>query len=542
MIRIVCLFFCCCCCRMIVPAQAFTEVSNQAGLTYIYPGNDNQEVGSGVVVLDVNNDGWDDFFQAGGVFPSKLWINQKGIFTDGTSLYKLELLKGLYIQGGAAADFNNDGFEDLFLCNFGKGMRHGDNQNPLLLMNVKGRYFQPVLTTTFSLPGNYTSCAWGDYNNDGFVDLYITDYIHRMHNLRDSSGQATGYNPDCNENKFYINTGGRHFKEAAKQFGLNNNGCGLACMFTDYDQDGDADLLLLNDFGEWNHKGNQLFRNDYPKNRFTEISQAAGFYNEIYGMGIGAGDIDNDGDLDYYVTNIGQNFLYLNNKGQLTDIARETGVDNTFVTDSIRGAAWSGLFFDMNNDGLQDLYVTKGKLETLTPPTVVKDPNKLYLNKGAAVFEDISAWSGVDDVLSHRGAALIDYDHDGDLDIISSVIKLHWSDLGGLDQKLKLFRNDQPTKNNWIGIKLKGEGRINSSCMGASITLKSGGMLQVKEVDGGSGHGSQSTRTLYFGLGKATVIDRIVINWPGGRTKQLTNLKPGNVYEINTSGKKRVIY
>lgn len=523
-------------------AQYFTEVSNRVGLTYIYPGNDNQEVGGGVVVLDVNNDGWDDFFQAGGVFPSKLWINKKGTFIDATKDYKLDLLRSLYVQGGAAADFNNDGYEDLFLCNFGKGMRHGDNQNPVLLMNVKGTHFLPVFVKSFSVPGNYTSCTWGDYNNDGFADLYVTDYVHRMNNLRDTAEQPIGYNPICNENKFYINQGGKGFREAAAAFGLNNKGCGLACMFTDYDRDGDVDLMLLNDFGSWNQLGNQLYRNNYPDTSFTELSRSSGFYNELYGMGIGAGDIDNDGDLDYYITNIGQNYLYRNTNGILEDVAPGMGVDNTFVSGTLRGSAWSGLFIDFNNDGLTDLYVAKGKLETLTPKTIVKDPNKLYRNQGNNRFIDVSDSSGVNDILSHRGAALFDFDHDGDLDIVSSVIKLHWAELGGLDQKLKLFRNNNNKKNNWIGFKLKGAGRINQSALGASVTVEASGLIQIKEVDGGSGHASQSSRILYFGLGNIKSIDRITIRWPGSKTTVLKKLTPGKVYTVLPTGLTGILY
>ncbi len=523
-------------------AQKFAEVSSKVGLNYIYPGNDNQEVGSGIVVFDVNNDGWDDFFQAGGVFQSKLWINKKGKFIDATKEFGLDTLQGFYIQGGAAADFNNDGYEDLFICNQGIGRRQGDEKGPVLLMNVEGKYFKPVFTQTFSKPGNYTSCTWGDYNNDGFVDLFVTDYVDRMHEIRDSLNKPIAYDPRCNENKFYINERGKGFREAAASLGLNNKGCGLACAFTDYDNDGDVDLMLLNDFGEWNHLGNQLYRNDYPENHFTEVSSESVFYKEMYGMGVGPGDYDNDGDLDYFITNIGENFMFQNNGNSFTEIAKQLSIDNTFVKDSIRGSAWSGIFVDIDNDTDLDLYVTKGYLQTMIPKTVIKDPNKLYLNLGNKTFKEISASAGVDDMLSHRGAGLIDFDHDGKVDILSSVIKVNRSEFANIDQKLKLFRNENNIANNWIGFKLKGTRKINNSCIGCSVTIQTDSLVQMKEMDGGSGHGSQGSKFIYFGLGQIKKLEKATIKWTVNGTTILKNLKPNRVYEISETGKKKTIF
>ncbi len=520
----------------------FTEVSKQAGLTYIYPGNDNQEVGGGVIVFDVNNDGWDDFFQAGGVFASKLWINKRGRFVDAGKAYGLDTLAKMYIQGGAAADYNNDGYEDLFLCNFGKGMRHGDDENPVLLLNQRGKRLVPVFLQTFTTPGNYTSCTWGDYNNDGYVDLYLTDYVYQMNNLRDSMLVPYGYDPVCMDNKFYKNSNGKGFVEAAQQYQLADKGCGLASMFTDYDRDGDVDLLLLNDFGSWNHLGNRLYRNNYPDDSFTDQSDTLGFYNEMYGMGIGAGDYDCDGDLDYYLTNIGSNYLYNNQPGRWQEGAAAAGVDNTYVENKVNGSAWSGLFADFDYDGWVDLYVSKGKLETLTPATVVADPNKLFMNLRNGRFADVSAQSGVNDLLSHRGAAVLDYDHDGDLDILSSVVKLHWAAFGGHDQKLKLYRNNIGKQQHWIALKLVGTGGINKSAIGASVLLQQGTYRQLKEVDGGSGHGSQSTRTVYFGLGKQTRAQQLSIRWPGNRVTRLKDLAADHVYTVNPAGTVTVLY
>src|SRR5690606_15806564 len=134
----------------------------------------------------------------------------------------------------------------------------------------------------------------------------------------------------------------------------------FACSFTDVDMDGDLDLLLLNDFGEWSNIGNKFFRNNYPDPTFSDVSVESNFAHEMYGMGIGSGDYDFDGDLDYYITNIGNNYLFNNNAGVFTDVAGELNLQIGVVQDSLRGTSWSGLFMDYDFDGDLDLYVSKG--------------------------------------------------------------------------------------------------------------------------------------------------------------------------------------
>lgn len=523
--------------------QMFTEVSDGVGLSYIYPGNDNQDVGAGITILDVNNDGWEDFFQAGGVFQSKLWLNKKGRFIDVTEQFRMQCLDSLFIQGAVSGDFNNDGFTDLFICNFGIGMRMGDDKCPVLLKNVGGEYFEPVFTNVFKEPGNYTSATWGDYNRDGFIDLLLTNYVYRMNNISDSTGKEIGYDPICLENKFYKNLQGNGFVELSKQFNLNNDGCGLASAFTDFDDDGDLDLMVLNDFAEWNHKGNLLYRNEFPADSFTEISHDAGFDAEMFGMGIGPGDYDNDGDKDYYITNIGQNRFYQNmGDGNLKDIAKELNIDLTWANDSLRGTSWSGVFLDFDNDMDLDLYVAKGNVRALTPETVIADPNKLFENMEGKKFIDVSNNSGVDDILSHRGTGLLDFDHDGDIDIISGVIKMHWSAFGNMEQKIKLFRNNNHSKNHWIGIKLVGDLGTNTDALGSQVRILVNGIVQVREVDGGSGHGSQSSKILYFGIGEFDRVDQISIQWSSGKQMEVNNLREGHVYKIYESGKRKKLY
>jgi len=522
--------------------KLFKESGNEVGINYIYPGNDNQEVGAGVTVLDINNDGWDDVFLSGGVFKSKLWINHKGKFYDSTDSYFGVFLDSLFIQSAVSGDYDNDGYTDLFVCNFGTGMRMGDKKPSILFKNYQGKFFEPVFTSTFSSIGNFTSASWGDINLDGYLDLYVTNYVKRMNNISDTSGKEIGYDPNCMPNYFYLNNKGNGFIDKTNAYGLDDNGCGLMTSFTDIDNDGDVDLLLLNDFGEWNHKGNRLFLNNYPEDKMTDVSIERGFYFEMYGMGIGPGDYDNDGDLDYYITNIGANILLNNRDSGFYNESQKLGVKDEWTGDSTRGTAWSGIFFDYDNDGDQDLYVSKGNVKSLTPKTAIADPNKFYINNSGNFFIDTSQASGVDDILSHRGAGVLDFDHDGDLDIISSVVKMHWSAFGGIDQRTKVFTNLQKTKNKWIGIKLIGMDGVNTDALGSKVQIDLNGKILTREVDGGSGHSSQSTKTLYFGLGKKQNKVTINITWLGGKKLVIKDLKPNHVYTINTIGKVLKIY
>lgn len=508
----------------------FKEVSNEKGLTYIYPGNDVQMAGGGIIVLDVNNDGWEDLFQAGGVFDSKLWLNEQGIFRDATKEYGLDALKGYFIQGAVSADYNNDGFQDFFIVNFGKGAGGGDKKSPALLKNNNGRSFELISMRDILPPANYTTATWGDINQDGFSDIYITNYVASMGHERDSNEVSIGYLPVCLENKLLLNQQGNGFLEVAKEYGVNDFGCGFASSLTDVDFDGDLDLLLLNDFGEWTNIGNKYFRNNFPENTFTDVSFESGFAREMYGMGIGQGDYDEDGDIDYYITNIGDNCLFNNKNGQFTDVANELGLTIGLVKDNLRGTSWSGLFFDYEFDGDLDLYVSKGNILALVPKTVIKDPNKFFLNNNG-VFDDSSAISGVDDMLSHRGSVVFDFDHDGDLDIASSIIKMPFGAFAQVDQKLKLYQNET-SAGNFIGIQLFGGEGTNRDCFGCRIVFEQGNRKMVREVDGGSGQASQSSRILYYGLGHEKTLDKATIYWSNGEQQEITGLKNGAIYTL----------
>ena len=549
----------------------FTEVSNEIGLNYNYPGNDHQDVGAGIVIIDVNNDGWEDIFQAAGIFESKLWINEKGIFKDKSKEYNLQILDGMYVYGGTSGDFDNDGYTDLFIANLGIKRLRGDGKTPILLKNIGGKYFEKHTETVFPVNGNFNGCSMGDVNNDGFIDLYLPNYTRVMTINHNRKGREvfSSYNPTCMNNYLYVNDKGVKFKDLTIEYKLSDKGCGLSSCFTDFDNDNDVDLILLNDFGVWTHQGNRLFKNNQGEKPFQDVSNEMGFYREIYGMGIGPGDINNDGVLDYYLTNVGPNILMKNRIDTMINTAKvykaHIGIENIhsdsiineyidsidvikdlrpgqgFLSNDYKiSTSWSGLFMDINNDEWQDLFVSKGYLEMFL--RVLKlDENNLYLNR-QSVYEDVTQISGANDPTSQRGAAILDYDHDGDLDIVAGTIKMPRGEFGKIDQKIKVFRNNNQSRNKWIRIKLVGGKGVNYDCLGCSVTLSTNGVDKlIREVDGGSGHSSQSSKILHFGMGKSKYARDIEIQWLGRETQKIDKLKTGRVYEINYKGDIKIL-
>lgn len=520
----------------VIWGQLFTEVSDAVGIDYRYEGNSFQVTGGGVLVLDFNNDGWDDIFQCSGIFQSKLWKNNKGVFEDVTAEFGLDtILRRFYAQSAISADYDNDGYVDFVVLNHGKAYGRGDNKSPVLLHNIQGERFEVVSLDSLLPPGFYTAGTWGDFNNDGYADLYVTNYIFSMGGEFDLSHvDSTLYDPVCLPNKLLLNNSGKGFTECAAKYGLDDDGCGFAALFTDYDSDGDVDLMVLNDFGAWSGKGNRLFRNEYREQRFTDVSEATNINQKIYGMGIGPGDVNGDGRLDYYLTNIGSNYLMENQEQGFSDKSEEYGIKLTYAKDNILGTSWSGLFFDYEMDGDLDLYVAKGHVFSLLPKTVVKDPNVLFL-QSEGVFRDSSSLSGVDDVLSHRGAALLDFDRDGDIDIVSSALKLPLASFVGYDQKIRLYQNNVDVGNS-IEINLVGVNGVNRDCFGCQAIFSNSGVRSIYEVDGGRGHSSQGTRSIYYGLKDAKKLDEVIVLFPTGKHYVFKDLSCRKTYYIYSDG------
>ena len=440
---------------------AFQQLAQWADVS-ASPHNDDGK-GCGVAWGDYDGDGDPDIYIANyaGHTNNKLLRNDgASTFTDVTSG---PLGDASFGQGVAWADYDNDGDLDLYLGNT------GGNQANKLFRNDGGGVFTDASTSPVNDIGNTVGLAWGDYNNDGYVDIYVNNggLNHLFHNDGDGTFTDVTSSP--------IDQGG--------------NGTGVA--WGDYDNDGDLDLYQCNSgFGWQNH----LFRND-GGGTFTDVTTAPLAVTTVgpYAVSRGAawGDYDNDGDLDLYVTTWAGslwNRLFRNDGGgAFTDVTTSPLDDNGYGA----GVAWG----DYDNDGDLDIFVANGGTEG----------NKLFRNDGGA-FTDATV-SPLDCPGNFcYGAAFADHDGDGDLDLYITDDEY---------QNNKLFRNNIGSANHWLHIKLIGT-VSNAAAIGARVKITTGAGIQIREVSGGSGYCSQNSLIVEFGLGSYTTVDQIEVTWPSG--------------------------
>jgi len=263
-----------------------------------------------------------------------------------------------------------------------------------------------------------------------------------------------------------------------------------------------------------------MLSNDFPANSFTGLSQSQ-LNAALYGMGIAIGDYDQDGDFDYYVTNIGSNFLFQNDGNQVfEEVASLAGVENSITPEGKNTTGWGTFFFDYDNDTYLDLFVSNGFVPAFDfLPTSVNDPNKLYKNQGDGTFTDLSDEFNLSDNSINRGSIFGDYDNDGDLDFF--VVTLNYI---GQGVKSLLYNNQENGPNNWLKFKLEGTSS-NRDAIGTRLLLFTGDKKLIREIGAGSSHASQNTNVIHFGLGIAPKADSLWVIWPGGFTQVLYDIE-----------------
>jgi len=502
------------------PTQAqvlFEEVSFQSGIDHLQLNG--FFFGGGIAVLDFDNDGWEDVYFTGGQNPDKLYRNLgNGQFSDVSIQSGISSLPEVTTMGVIAGDVNNDGYQDLIVTTF-------FGSESMLLANQGDGTFMYLPNAINDYDNWKTSASFGDINKDGLLDFYITAYVFNGSTILGPDDEIIGFDHDCSANQLFINNGDFSFSDVTSIYGVDDEGCGLATAFTDYDNDLDVDIHLANDFGQW-VVPSALYQNQFPAANFIDVSDATNMAATFYGMGIAIGDYDRDADLDYYQTNLGRNLLSRNDEQFFTDATTQAGVEN----DSLNGlniTSWGCFFFDADNDAWPDLYVANGPIPAATfIANVLYDPNKLFLNNGDGTFEDVSAIAAVADTLRSRGAVYADFDKDGRMDVMVSNVHSNED-----SAHVSYFHNITQNTNHWIEFNLEGV-QSNRDAYGSHVTIWLDGRPTLAEVDGGSSHASKSSSIVHFGVGETSIVDSVNIVFPSGVTITRTNLTVDQRYDI----------
>ena len=469
----------------------FIEVSKDAGISHLTV--DPNNLSGGVAFLDYQNDGFEDIYLIGGNRPDKLYKNfGNGTFKDVTKEMGIDVIDQAFTMGVTSGDIDNDGFADLLVTSINK-------ERSFLFWNNQGSSFtEGAIKAGISETFYGSSVAMGDVDLDGNLDLYICNY---------NSGSPGDL--------LLKNNGDRTFTDVSDMLGASNEGTALAVAFTDVDMDHDIDILVGNDFGNL-HQPNRFFNNNYPELSFDEISHTASWDIEINSMGIAVGDYDEDGDLDYYVSDIGDNFLF-NNQGDNTfaELAHEKGIDNS------EGTSWGNAFFDYNNDSYLDLFVTNGVFE-IGP---ADEENRLFKGDGNS-FDDVSTLQEVASKFRGRGLAIGDCNNDGHLDILVGVV----SHSPTARYHTLLYQNPG-SEQNWLKVQLNGT-TSNKDGYGSVVRAVFGTRSLIRELSGGTSYLSHTSNTLHFGLGITPEIDSLIVTWPNGEDQVFKNLAVNQTYLI----------
>ena len=508
----------------------FQEIGKEIGLDFVHSigekelNNIVESSGGGAAFLDYNQDGFIDLYITSGTWiqgfckeekPEKMPENHlyrnkgDGTFEDVTD--KAGVGGHCYSMGVTVGDYNNDGFPDLYLSNYGP--------NVLFKNNGNGTFSD--VTKKASIAGGKecsVGAVWFDYDNDGNLDLYVGNYLNFDPNYKyfyapDGFPSPLAYDPQ--PDVLYHSNGDGTFEDVTKKMGINDrDGRAMGVGSVDYDDDGFMDIYVAND-----HSMNYLWHNNGGKG-FTDVGTPSGTAfgqsgESAISMAVDFADYNGDGLIDIFVSDDKYCRLYENiGNGIFADKSYPSGI----AMPAGQYVGWSSSFMDYDNDGDVDIYKTNGALKHL-----YGQEDQLFENIGDGKFKDVSTESGQYFLkeLVGRGACFGDYDNDGDID--GYIVNLN--DYGAF------LRNNKGNQNNWILLNLVGT-TSNRDGIGARVKLISGGKTQTAQKKSTTGYLSQNDPRMHFGLTKNTNIDKIEIKWPSGKLQILENIKVNQILTI----------
>lgn len=544
----------------------FEEVAKKSGIdfTHTAPTLDPKlahimpqiaSMGAGVAISDFNKDGWPDIYatNSGEDSMNALYRNNRdGTFTDvakDLGVADINRRDTGVSMGAVWGDYDNDGFEDLFVYKWGR---------PELFHNDGGNGFTRVTEVASLAPWiNANTALWFDYDRDGLLDLFIGGYFREDLNLwkldtTEIMPESFEYARNGGRKYLYHNLGGGRFEEVSEKLGIKTNRWALAVGAADLRGAGYPDLFIANDYGV-----SELYFNDQGK-RFIDAGEMTGVgFAPKSGMNASFGDVMNNGRQSVYVSNISEegillqgNNLWMPRAGTSGDDVKFDNVASGFNVE-LGGWSWGAQFADLNNDGNVDLFLTNGYVSlepgsnywydfskvTVGNNTIIGDAKnwapmtnrslsgyqtkRVWLNDGAGRFNDVAQIVGVTETFDGRGVAVADLWNRGVMDVVVANQKA----------PLLIYKNNVAPDNRWIELELAGSAS-NRSAIGTQVTAFWNGQQQVKEVHGGVGFCAQNDRRIHFGFGKASKVDKIVIRWASGKTTTIEEPELNKLHKV----------
>jgi hypothetical protein len=509
----------------------FQEIGKEIGLDFVHSIGDKElsniveSSGAGAAFLDYDQDGYIDLYVCNGTWLKGLSSGEKpeilpenhlyrnrgdGTFEDVTK--KAGVGGPWYSMGVTVGDYNNDGYPDLYVSNYGANVLYKNNGNGTFTDVTKHAHVGGK-ETDFN-----TGAVWLDYDNDGFLDLYVGKYLNFDPNYKyyyapDGFPGPLAY--DAQPDVLYHNNGDGTFEDVTKKMGIIDlDGRAMGVGAADYDDDGFVDIYVAND-----HSMNYLWHNNGGKG-FTDVGTPSGTAfgqagESAVSMSVDFADYTGLGRMDMFISDDKYCRLYENlGNGIFSDRSYSSGI----AMPAGQYVGWSSSFIDYNNDGLVDIYKANGALKHL-----YGQEDQLFENIGNGRFKDVSTESGKYFLkeLVGRGACFGDYDNDGDID--GYIVNLN--DRGAF------LRNNKGNQNYWIILNLTGT-TSNRDAIGSRVKLTSGGKTQTAQKKSTTGYLSQNDPRMHFGLAKNEMIDKIEIRWPSGKLQVLENIKVNQILPV----------
>jgi enediyne biosynthesis protein E4 len=528
-------------------APSFSDITDAAGIRFEHSVSPEKKylvesMSGGVLLLDYDRDGWLDIYFTnaasvdmalhGQKAKSALYRNNRdGTFTDVTD--KAGVGYPCSAMGGAVADYNNDGWQDMLItCVEGLVLYRN---------NGDGTFSDVTKAAHLADPRWSTGAAFGDYDGDGFVDLMVSRYVE--FDLKNLPEFGSGHNcrfrgipVQCGPrgmkglgNSLYHNNGDGTFTDVTKTAGLDGSKYyGLGVVWSDFNDDGRPDLFIADD-----STPNYLYRND-GNGHFTDVSfmsgtAVSGDGGEMAGMGVATCDYNHTGRASIHVTNFeDQNNSLFRNDGSMsfTDVSFASGIGAATVP----FLGWGTGCVDFDNDGWPDVFVVNGhvypQVDRLEAGAKYRERKLVFLNQHDGTFRDVSNLAGAPLAIPgpSRGAAFGDLDNDGHIDVV----------VENIDGKPMVLHNQGNDQNHWITVQLIGT-RSNRAAIGAQVKAVAGTLVQIDEVHSGGSYLSQNDLRIHFGLGDSSHLDRVEIRWPGGKTEVVQNLVVDRFYVFRES-------